>query len=108
MNSRELLISLYFIISIPLNLKHFGMRIPIFLILVSFSTFCFSQAKKDSLKNKLEPYLSFSLNSNGIAPIPAFSLDKPAIIASVGLTKGRFSYDPGLAYGLDGKVWYID
>jgi len=84
------------------------MRILVCLVLVSLPALCFSQEKQDSVKNKLEPYLSFSLNSNGIAPIPSFSLDKPAIIASVGLTKGRFSYDPGLAYGLDGKVWYID
>ncbi len=84
------------------------MRISICLFLVSISSFCFSQENKDTLKNKLEPYLSFSLNSNGIAPIPSFSLDKPAIVANVGLMKGRFSYDPGLAYGLDGKVWYID
>jgi len=84
------------------------MRISICLVLVSISTLCFSQEKMDSIRNKLEPYLSFSLNSNGIAPIPSFSLDKPAIIANIGLVKGRFSFDPGLAYGLDGKAWYID
>jgi hypothetical protein len=84
------------------------MRISICLLIVTFPALCFSQEKNDTLKNKLEPYLSFSLNSNGIAPIPAFSLDKPAIIANVGIAKGRFSFDPGLAYSLQGKAWYID
>jgi hypothetical protein len=84
------------------------MRFAFLLVLITFPVLLFSQEKKDSLANKLEPYLNFSLNSNGIAPIPAFSLDKPAVIANVGVAKGRFSYDPGLAYGLDGKAWYID
>jgi len=78
------------------------------LLLFCMSTLTFAQQINDTLKNKLEPYLSFSLNSNGIAPIPSFSLDKPAIIANPGFAKGRFSFDPGLAYGLDGKAWYID
>ncbi|HPF52272.1 MAG TPA: hypothetical protein PK335_11890 [Draconibacterium sp.] len=59
-------------------------------------------------KNKLESGVSFSLNSNGIAPIPAFSLDKPALIASASFKLGRFSYSPTLAYALDMKPWYID
>jgi hypothetical protein len=49
-----------------------------------------------------------SINSNGIASIPAFSLDKPAVIASISLSENRFSYDPALAYGLDFRPWFID
>jgi hypothetical protein len=48
------------------------------------------------------------MNSNGIAYIPAFSLDKPAIIGAFSLRKGRFSYDPQLSYGLNLKPWIID
>jgi hypothetical protein len=51
---------------------------------------------------------SISLNSNGISSIPAFSLGDPAAIASVALSKSWFSYEPTLAYGLDGKPWFID
>lgn len=51
---------------------------------------------------------SVSLNSNGIASIPAFSLGKPAVIASITVQRGRFSYDPVLAYGPDMKPWFID
>jgi hypothetical protein len=71
-------------------------------------TVSFSSEVSDSSKTKLEAKANISLNSNGIATIPAFSLDKPAVIASVALTKGRFSYDPMLAYGLERKPWFID
>lgn len=78
------------------------------LLIVLMSEALYSAEKPDSLKSKLNAGVSFSLNSNGIASIPAFSLDKPAMMASAFLVKGRFSYEPNLAYGLDGKPWYID
>lgn len=62
----------------------------------------------DSTTRKLQASASVSINSNGIASIPAFSLDKPALISSVSIMKGRFSYDPVLAYGLNMKPWFID
>jgi len=72
------------------------------------SASCFSQ-EPDSLKKPgLEARATFSINSTGIASIPAFSLDKPAVMASVFLGKNRFSYEPTLAYGLDLRPWFID
>jgi hypothetical protein len=68
----------------------------------------YSQDKADSSKTKLKAYATVSLNSNGIASIPAFSLGEPAIMASVSLAKNRFSYDPTLAYGFNMKPWFID
>ncbi len=68
----------------------------------------YSNEKTDSSKKDLKTGCSLSLNSNGIASIPAFSLGKPALIASIGLAKGRFSFDPVLAYGLNMKPWFID
>jgi len=84
------------------------MKISISLLFTVISAIVYSQGNQEELKNKLEPELSVSLNSNGFNPIPAFSLDKPAIIASVNLTKGRFSYDPTFAYSLEMKPWFID
>jgi hypothetical protein len=78
-----------------------------FLFLFIF-TLSYSVEKADSSKTKLKAGATVSLNSNGIASIPAFSLDKPAIIASISLVKNRFSYDPTLAYGLDLRPWFID
>jgi len=75
----------------------------IFIYVVSWS-----QEKADSSVTKLKAYATVSLNSNGIASIPAFSLGDPAIMASVSLVKNRFSYDPTLAYGFNMKPWFID
>lgn len=84
------------------------MREIICILFVCIPVFGFSQEKQDSLKNKLKAGAVFSLNSNGIATVPAFSLGKPAIVSSVSLVKGRFSYSPALAYSLEMKPWYID
>ena len=79
------------------------------LIILSICTFSWSQRHADSTRSKkLKAEAKLSLNSNGIAYIPAFSLDKPAITGYFSLIKGRFSYDPQLSYGLDLKPWIID
>ena len=59
-------------------------------------------------KNRLKATGTMSINSNGIVSIPAFALGDPAVISTVSLIKGRFSYTPVLAYGFDLKPWYID
>lgn len=68
----------------------------------------FSMEKADSAKSKLKFNGNVSLNSNGMAPIPAFSLGKPALIGAFTLQKKRFSYDAQIAYGLDLRPWIID
>jgi len=79
------------------------------LVLVSIFTISWSQESVDSTRSKkLKAEAKVSINSNGIAYIPAFSLDKPAIIGSFSLTKGRFSYDPQLSYSLELRPWIID
>lgn len=78
------------------------------LVFLLVFTASWSQEKADSTKTKLKANGTISLNSNGIAYIPAFSLDKPAIIGAFSLVKNRFSYDPVLSYGLDLRPWIID
>ncbi|NLJ43758.1 MAG: hypothetical protein GX431_08865 [Bacteroidales bacterium] len=84
------------------------MRGSIIFILIFASVNGFSQENTESNLRKLKADASVSINSNGIASIPAFSLGDPAVIASIALAKNRFSYDPVLAYGLDMKPWFID
>lgn len=84
------------------------MKISFCLIFVFIFTISWSVENADSSKRKLKAAATVSLNSNGIASIPAFSLGKPAVIASITLAKNRFSYDPTLAYGLDLRPWFID
>ena len=80
-----------------------------FLMFLFIISLAWSQEVVDTTKSKkLKAKAKVSLNSNGIAYIPAFSLDKPAIIGAFSLIKGRFSYDPQLSYGLDLKPWIID
>lgn len=75
---------------------------------LSFFMFGFSKEEAESSETRLKVSGNISLNSNGIAPIPSFSLNKPAVIAAFTLEKRRFSYDPQIAYGLDFKPWIID
>lgn len=68
----------------------------------------YSNEPADTSRSNLTAGCIVSINSNGIASIPAFSLGKPAAVAAITLSKGRFSLDPVLAYGLNMKPWYID
>jgi hypothetical protein len=84
------------------------MRLSFCLVFLFIITSSYSYELADSSKTKLVAGAVVSLNSNGMASIPAFSLGKPAIMASLSLAKNRFSYTPTLAYGLNLKLWYID
>jgi hypothetical protein len=84
------------------------MKVSFCLVFLYISVLCFSADKADSTRSKLKAGVTFSLNSNGIASIPSFSLDKPAITVAPAFSKGRFSYEPVLAYGLNFKPWIID
>lgn len=84
------------------------MRIAFCFLFIYLFTITWSRESSDSTKTKLKAGATVSLNSNGMASIPAFSLGKPAIIASISLAKNRFSYTPTLAYGFDLRPWFID
>jgi len=84
------------------------MRITLFLFFVFTITNVFSQPSENGRSKKLVASGNISINSNGIASIPSFALGEPAFMSTVSLAKGRFSYSPVLAYGLDLKPWFID
>lgn len=84
----------------------FGMRHVLVILMLPFFLQVYGEDKP--VKKKAEYSASVSLNSNGIASIPAFSLGKPALIASLSVAKGRFSYDPVLGYSLNMKPWFFD
>jgi hypothetical protein len=84
------------------------MRIPFCILFIFIFIITWSKEPADSTKTKLKAGATVSLNSNGMASIPAFSLGKPAIIAAISLVKNRFSYTPTLAYGFDLRPWFID
>jgi hypothetical protein len=84
------------------------MRILFCLLCIFVFTISWSKEPADSTKTKLKASATVSLNSNGMASIPAFSLGKPAVMAAISLAKNRFSYTPTLAYGFDLRPWFID
>jgi hypothetical protein len=84
------------------------MRKPLFLFFVLIAATAFSQSTDSGGSKKLAASGSFSINSNGVASVPAFTLGDPAFITSVSIAKKRFSYDPVLGYGLDLKPWFFD
>jgi len=90
------------------RIKSGGVR-SLLVLLLAVITHAESKAfVSDSSWTKLKASCTVSLNSNGISSIPAFSLGEPAIMSFITLSKGRFSYDPVLAYGLDLRPWFID
>lgn len=80
----------------------------LFTILFFVTSVTFSSVPDPVKPSEIKFNLSVTLNSNGMASIPAFSLGKPAIVGSMSVSRKRFSWDPNLAYGLDLKPWYID
>jgi len=84
------------------------MKLSICLTFFLISGVLFSQEDNGTARKKMKASGVFSINSNGISSIPAFSLGEPAIIATLGLAKGRFSFDPVLAYDLEMKPWFFD
>ena len=80
----------------------------LFLIILFSATSVYSREIADSTKYPFTVAGEISFNSNGMAPVPAFSLGKPAISAGMGVSKGHFSYDPQFAYGLNFKPWVMD
>lgn len=43
--------------------------------------------------------------NNGISLIPSFTLGRPAALFDLSMGKGRWSFDPMLRFGMDGKPW---
>lgn len=43
--------------------------------------------------------------NNGVSIIPSFTLGRPAMLFDLSLSGERFSFDPMLRFGMDGKPW---
>ena len=78
------------------------------IILLSFASIPILKAQADSTKNSFQVSGELTLNSNGIAPIPAFALGDPTVMANILLQKNRFSYNPQLSYDFKLRPWIID
>lgn len=82
------------------------MKTSLFTFFLFISLLTFSQEKKDTLqKTPIQVSGNVQLTNNGISPVPAFSLGKPAIMTAFSIKKGNFSFSPTFNYGIDGKPW---
>lgn len=61
--------------------------------------------QNDSTKAKATLTGLILVTNNGIAQIPAYSLDRPAASALLFLKIRRFSYEPDFNFALDGRPW---
>lgn len=65
---------------------------------------CFSQ-QADTTKVIHHFSGSASVTNNGISLVPSFSLERPAVLFLLSMGGERFSIDPDIRFGLDGKPW---
>ena len=81
--------------------------LPALTVLFIFNQLC-AQQSKDSTKKPITVNGSISVNNNGIDPVPAFALGEPALMSSIYIKKGNFTYNPQLNYSLKGKPWAVN
>lgn len=68
-------------------------------------------ANTDSLHSEKKPWTFHGfmmLTNNGISPVPAFSLGKPALMNTFFISKGRFTYSPEFNFALNAKPWVVN
>lgn len=76
--------------------------------LLLVSSIVSAQEKSDTTRAVFQFSGTLSLTTNGISPIPAFSLGNPAILGFLSLRKKRFSYDPQMAFSSKGIPWFFN
>ncbi len=68
----------------------------------------YAQEKKDTTYTAFKFSGNLNFTTNGISPIPAFSLGKPAILINLSLKNKKFSYDPEMAFSIKGVPWFFN
>lgn len=82
-----------------MNLKHI-----LFWAVMHWSSLLLAQTT-DSVQPKYHFSGAASITNNGISLVPSFSLGRPAALFLGSLGGERFSFDPDIRFGLDGKPW---
>jgi hypothetical protein len=80
------------------------LRLVFFFVILVFSSIFHLQAQE-----KTTPTGQFggviTATNNGVSIIPSFTLGRPALLFDLSLSGERFSFDPMLRFGMDGKPW---
>ena len=76
------------------------------LLLIVLTRLMVYSQEADSIRTQVSG--AVSLTNNGISLVPAFSLEKPALLFDLAVKRKRFSFEPQLAFGVeDAKPWYF-
>ncbi|HRD06484.1 MAG TPA: hypothetical protein PK037_02930 [Saprospiraceae bacterium] len=67
-------------------------------------SFCIAQAA-DTMQSPVVFSGVITATNNGISLLPNFSLNKPAVLFDLSVSKNRVSFDPMLRFGINGKPW---
>lgn len=74
-----------------------------------FASFCFPHSLLAQETVSAKPTGQFggviTATNNGVSIIPSFTLGRPALFFDLSLSGERFSFDPMLRFGMDGKPW---
>jgi hypothetical protein len=68
----------------------------------------YAQEKKDTTHTAFQFSGNLTFTTNGISPIPAFSLGKPAVLVNLSLKNKKFSYNPEMAFSIQGVPWFFN
>lgn len=68
----------------------------------------FSEVKKDTIPQSAKFSGVIQVTNNGISLVPAFSLDQPALLAFLDVSKKRFSYSPQFSYNYNARPWFMN
>ncbi|WP_338222625.1 hypothetical protein [Algoriphagus confluentis] len=82
------------------KISRFSLPIGLFLSLILVSSS--AKGQEDSQRHIGG---TVTLTNNGISIIPSFSLGRPAVFFDLTMGGERFSFEPMLRFGLDGKPW---
>lgn len=85
-----------------------SMKITLTILLLHFSVLIFANEASDSTKKVWHFNGIIQVNNNGISPVPAFSLGRPALMSTFFIQKGGFTFSPEFNYALDGKPWVVN
>jgi hypothetical protein len=75
---------------------------------VSAQTDSTKNVHPETVGNAWQVHGVIMVTNNGISPVPAFSLGKPALMTAVFIKKGGFTFSPEFNYGSDGKPWVVN
>ncbi len=89
-----------------LNTRSISVGIFLWLALTLFRSVAQENENDEDRGLKFSGYIN--LNTNGISPVPAFSLDKPSVIGTFSLNRKRIGFNPEMAVSTEGKPWFIN